>query len=109
MAWLIRDGDVLASLELPATRRERARGLLGRSDIEGAMLLAPARSIHTFGMKFSIDVAYCDAGMVVIAVSNMPPHRLGVPRLRARSVIEASSGAFERWGLTIGQKLEVRQ
>ena len=45
MAWLIRDGEVLASLELPATRRERARGLLGRTDIEGAMLLAPARAI----------------------------------------------------------------
>ncbi len=109
MAWLMRDGDVLASLEIPATRRQRARGLLGHDGYEGAMLLLPARSIHTVGMHFAIDVAYCDAEMKVIGVSTMPPHRVGLPRWKARSVVEAEAGAFERWSLTIGQQLEVRE
>ncbi|MFV1990213.1 MAG: DUF192 domain-containing protein [Acidimicrobiales bacterium] len=109
MAWLLRDGDVLASLEIPTSRRGRARGLLGRDGCEGAMLLAPARSVHTVGMRFAIDVAYCDDEMKVIGVSMMPPRRVGMPRWQARSVVEAEAGACERWSLTIGQQLEVRE
>ena len=58
MGWLLRDGEVLASLEVADTRAARRRGLLGRDGIDGALLLAPARSVHTFGMRFPIDVAW---------------------------------------------------
>lgn len=62
MAWLLatgqRRGTVLASVEVAATRRARRRGLLGRAGIEGALLLAPARCVHTARMRFAIDVAY---------------------------------------------------
>ncbi|MFV1990416.1 MAG: DUF192 domain-containing protein [Acidimicrobiales bacterium] len=109
MPWLLRDGEVLASLEVPDSRRGRARGLLGNDAFEGAMLLAPTRSVHTIGMRFPIDVAYCDADMCVIAVVTMSPNRVGMPRWRSRSVVEAEAGAFERWSLTIGQQLEVRE
>jgi len=107
--WLLRDDEVLASLEIPESRRGRARGLLGRDTFEGAMLLSPARSVHTIGMRFPIDVAYCDADLRVVAVVTMTPNRLGMPRPRARSVVEAEAGAFERWSLTIGQQLELRE
>ncbi|HMC43026.1 MAG TPA: DUF192 domain-containing protein, partial [Acidimicrobiales bacterium] len=65
MAWLIREGEVLATLELAASRRERVLGLVGRDHYEGALLLRPARSVHTVGMRFPIDVAFCDADLVV--------------------------------------------
>jgi hypothetical protein len=38
----------------------------------------------------------------------MVPHRVGLPRWRARSVIEAEAGAFERWRLQPGDHLELR-
>jgi uncharacterized membrane protein (UPF0127 family) len=36
------------------------------------------------------------------------PWRMSVPRRRGRSVIEAQAGAFERWGLRVGDHLELR-
>ena len=60
MAWLVRDGTVLASVEVARSRAARRKGLLGRDGIDGALLLTPARSVHTLGMRFDIDVAFLD-------------------------------------------------
>jgi uncharacterized protein len=107
MAWLLRDGRVLASLELATSFRDRSRGLLGRDGIEGAILLEPARSVHTLGMRFAIDVAFCDRTLVVLRTVTMPRNRLGRPTRHARSVIEAEAGSFARWTLVPGDQLEV--
>ncbi len=109
MPWLVHDGEVLASLEIAEDRRARRQGLLGRDGLDGAMWLVPARAVHTFGMRFDLDVAYLDGELRVVDAVCMKRHRLGRPRPRARSVIEAESGAFERWGLRVGHQLEVRR
>jgi len=106
--WLCRDDEVLASLEVAGDRRARRKGLLGRDAVDGALLLRPCRSVHTVGMRFPIDVAYCDADLEVLAVRTMRRWRVGAPRLRARAVIEAPAGAFDRWGVRPGDRLEVR-
>jgi uncharacterized membrane protein (UPF0127 family) len=108
VAWLVRDDRVLATLELAESRRSRRRGLLGRDGIEGALLLRPARAVHTLGMRFAIDVAYCDADLKVIKVRRMGRHRLGLPVTAARAVLEAEAGAFASWDLRVGDELEVR-
>jgi len=107
--WLLREGEVLASLEVARSRRDRLQGLLGRDGIEGALLLEPARSVHTIGMRFPLDVAFCDADLTVVKVVRMGRHRMSLPVLRARSVIEAEAGAFARWELHPGDKLEVKE
>lgn len=98
----------MASLEVARTRSERRRGLLGRDDVTGALLIERCRCVHTIGMGFDIDVAFLDVHGCVIDVVTMPPGRIGRPRLRARSVIEARAGACERWGLSVGATLDVR-
>lgn len=107
MSWLVRNGEVLASIEIAEDRRARARGLLGRDGIEGAILLRPARSVHTLGMRFPIDVAFCDREMVVLRTVTMARHRLSRPVMRAAAVIEAEAGAFSAWQLKPGDRLEV--
>ncbi len=107
MAWLVRDGEVLASLEVADTRAARRKGLLGRDGIEGALLLTPARSVHTLGMRFDIDVAFLDRDGVVKRTVRMRRHRMGLPSWSATSVIEAEAGAFARWNLSVGQVVEV--
>ncbi len=109
MAWLLREGDVLASLELAETLSARGRGLIGRKSIEGALLLRRTRGIHTFGVRFPIDVAFCDKDLVVLHVTTAKPWRLCLPRMKARSVIEARAGAFEQWRLKPGDKLEIKE
>lgn len=106
--WLLHRGRVLATLEIAATRRDRRRGLLGRESIEGAMLLRPARSVHTFGMRFAIDVAHLDAEGTVLHLTTMRPGRLGRFMRRARAVVETDAGAFDRWGVVVGDRLEIR-
>ncbi|MEV6016891.1 MULTISPECIES: DUF192 domain-containing protein [unclassified Streptomyces] len=95
-------------LELATTARARRRGLLGRRGIQGALLLAPANSVHTLGMRFAIDVAYLDRSSRVLAVRTMRPGRLGLPRPRARQVLEAEAGSMERWGVRRGTRITVR-
>jgi uncharacterized membrane protein (UPF0127 family) len=112
MPWLLREEEVLAALEVVTSRRERRRGLLGRDGFDGALLLQPARSVHTVGMRFPIDVAYCgrttDGSLEVLATRGMARWRVGRPRPRARCVIEAEMGAFERWKLAVGDVLVVK-
>ena len=108
MPWLLRDGDVLAAAEVASTFGQRLKGLLGRDGLDGALVLRPARSVHTIGMRFPIDVAFCDRELRVLSTCTMRRHRLGAPRRRAKVVVEAEAGAFERWGLRPGDQLELR-
>ncbi|KOV91623.1 hypothetical protein ADK65_34945 [Streptomyces sp. NRRL B-1140] len=94
-------------LEIAGSYRARTRGLLGRDSIDGAILLSPANSVHTFRMRMPIDVAYLDRRFRVIAVQTMRPGRLGMPRLRARHVVEAEAGAMGEWGVREGTRVEV--
>ena len=107
MGWLVRDGEVLASLEVASSARARARGLLGRDGVKGAILLRPAKAVHTVGMRFDLDVAFCDREMVVLRCCRMRRHRLSRVVLRSHCVIEAEAGAFDRWRLRPGDHLEV--
>ena len=108
MPWLLREDEVLATLEVAEDRRSRRKGLLGRDGVEGALLLTKARSVHTIGMRFPIDVAFCDADFRVLRTVTMPRHRLGRPCLKARCVIEAEAGTFAHWELQPGDQLEVK-
>ena len=53
--------------------------------VTGALMLVPSRAVHTLGMRFPIDVAFCDGDMRVLRVVTMPRHRLSRPVWRARS------------------------
>ncbi|MZE78102.1 DUF192 domain-containing protein [Streptomyces sp. SID5475] len=94
-------------LEVAASLRARTRGLLGRDGIDGAILLTPANSVHTFRMRFPIDVAYLSRDFRVLAVRTMRPGRLGLPRFRARHVLEAEAGAMREWGLVRGGRVRI--
>lgn len=108
MPWLVRDGKVLATLEVATSLRERTRGLLGRDGIDGAILLRPAKSVHTFRMRFPIDVAFCDRELRVLRVTTLARNRMTRPVLKAHAVIESEAGTMARWGVRVGDHLDVR-
>ena len=108
MAWLVRDGEVLASLQVAESLRARTRGLLGRDGLKGAILLRPARSVHTVAMRFPIDVAFCDEDLAVLRIVTIRPNRVTRVVWKARCVIEAEAGAFDDWSLAVGDQLAVR-
>ncbi len=104
----MREGEVLASVDIADRPAERMRGLLGQGSFEGALLLPRTRSVHTLMMRFALDVAYMSADLQVMSTVRMARWRVGLPRPGCRCVLEASSGSFERWALQVGDRLEIR-
>ena len=100
---------MLSSLRVADSPSARTRGQVGRDGLEEAILLRPARSAHTLGMRFPIDVAHLDDDLTVLRTTRMDGLRVGRPVRRARAVLEAEAGSFERWGLAVGDVLEVRE
>ncbi len=102
-------GTVIDPLHIPDGARERMRGLLdydGLDECEG-MWFPSCRLIHTFGMKFTIDLVYLTSRMEVCkVVSPLRPARLSAC-LAADSVIELGFGAAQRLGLRRGVKVRI--
>ena len=103
----MREGTVLASVEVAESFRARTRGLLGRDGLDGALLIRPARSVHSLLMRFPLDVAFCDRDLRVIDLVRLRQNRLTRPRFGARCIIEAEAGAFDFWELQAGDQLEL--
>ncbi len=103
------DARVLASVEVADARSARRRGLLGRDGLEGALALRPCRWVHTIGLRFPIDVAFVSDDGEVVKTMQMHQRRVGVPVWRASTVVEAEAGAFARWGLRVGDMVEIRE
>lgn len=79
------------------TVRERTRGLLGREALQPgeALILEPAQSVHTFGMRYAIDVCFCDRSWVVLhVVRGMRPRRVSRWVPRARAAVEMRAGSM---------------
>lgn len=97
-----------------ATHADRAVGLLRRSSLEPgeALWIVPSRGVHTWGMRFTIDVLALDEdGTVVDAVSNLRPWRMRLPRKGTAGVLELPAGTVAASHTSLGHRvvLEVSQ
>lgn len=102
-------GFVLASdVSFARSPAERTRGLLGRRLAEGeALVIEPAAQIHTFGMRYRIDVVFCDRGLKIVHIArNVPPWRITRWVRGARLAIELPGGALPN-SLSVGDLLEI--
>jgi uncharacterized membrane protein (UPF0127 family) len=82
--------------------------LLGRSGLAAGhgLWIVPCEAVHTFGMRFAIDLVYLDRKMRVKKVrSNVPPWRLSAC-LSAHSVLELAPGTVVKTGVRAGDVLE---
>ncbi len=107
--WLLRGGDVLASGEVAESVLDRARGLVGHKQYDGALLLMRTRSVHTAGIRFPVDVAFLDKELQVVATTRLRAWSIALPRRGTTHVLEAQAGAFERWRLKPGDQIEIRE
>jgi uncharacterized membrane protein (UPF0127 family) len=90
------------------TRAERAVGLLARTGLEPgeALWIVPSRGVHTWGMRFTIDVVALDEeGIVIDCVSNLKPWRIRLPRRGTAGVLELPAGRVAESGTTIGHRI----
>jgi len=89
----------------------RMVGLLGRTRMRAdeGMWFDRCSSIHTLGMRMTIDVVFLDEEGVVVAVeAAVKPHRPWVAARGARSVLELAEGNAARQGIAKGMRLTVQ-
>jgi uncharacterized membrane protein (UPF0127 family) len=87
----------------------RMRGLLGRNGLaEGeGLLIKPCGSVHTFFMRFPIDVVFLDRELSVVAVRpEVPPWRTAGAR-GAKVTLELAAGEAARLGIEPGLQLRL--
>ena len=105
-------GQLVGTAEEARTAWSRMIGLLGRSSLprgEG-LLLAPAWSIHTWFMRFPIDVVFLDAdGRVLRVFVGLPAWRLASGTRKARTVLEFGAGTLAQSPLAPGDAVRLER
>jgi uncharacterized membrane protein (UPF0127 family) len=104
-----RDSVLADAAEVADTAGKRRRGLLGRDSLPNgrALWIVPCEGVHTWGMKFPIDVLYLDRKNRVRKVRKaMGPWRLSFCLL-AHSVLELPAGIIDRTATQPGDQLNL--
>jgi uncharacterized protein len=97
--------------ELADTSAKRRTGLLKHTGLKAGegLWIVPCESVHTFFMKFPIDLVYLDKKRKVRKVRHaVPAWRLSAC-LAAHSVLELPAGTVERTGTAVGDDLSVEK
>lgn len=96
---------IAGSVEIAATFAKRLIGLMGRSSMtkEQGLYFPRCRSIHTFGMRISIDVLFLDKQMKITKmIKNLNPNRIAIAPFATRSTLELAAGVLHRHRLSVG-------
>lgn len=91
---------------------QRMKGLLGTQRLEEgcALILDPCTSIHTFFMKYPIDVIVVGHGGETLAVyHSLRPYRISKIHLEASRFVELPAGAASKAGVGEGDKIEFEE
>jgi len=107
---ILRDRPVVvaAHCEVADTNRTRLVGLLGRDSLDesAGLWIVPCNSVHTWFMRFPLDLVFLDREQTVVRIaSETPPFRVRVAS-RARSVLELPAGRAAAVGLLEGDRLQ---
>jgi uncharacterized membrane protein (UPF0127 family) len=99
-------------LRVADTHWSRFCGLMGTDSgsfpAGEGLWIVPSRGVHTFAMRFPIDVIYLDSGKIVVHVEeNLKPWRLAPVRLRATSVLELPGSTLSSTHTAIGDEIEI--
>lgn len=96
--------------ELAGTSSTRTRGLLGREALADgeALVIAPCQGVHTFGMRFSLDLVGVARDGRVVKIAPGVPRRRVMFSLKAFAIVELPAGTCAAVGLALGDRLECR-
>ena len=104
-----RGATIAKNVRVADTPRSRRIGLLKHETLalgEG-LWIYPTQAIHTFGMRFPIDVVFLDRRLRVTRIYHgLVPYRLTALVWRAKSVLELAAGALADTGTTVGDEFQ---
>jgi len=113
-------GEVTVPVEVADTPAERERGLMGRQSLasdDGMVFVFPKNSNDAFWMKdtlIPLSIAFYDDRGRIVSLLDMEPCRaepcpLYSPGAAYRGALEVNRGAFDRWGVRVGDRLRLEQ
>lgn len=106
----LRTGAVLATaVETAFDSASRRRGLLGRDALANgeALIIAPCQAVHTWRMRFAIDVVCAARDGRVVKIRHAVPARRVTGAWRAFAVIELPAGVAAAHDLGTGDRLAI--
>jgi uncharacterized membrane protein (UPF0127 family) len=94
------------------THWTRLRGLMGTPAASfrsgQGLWIIPCHGVHTFAMRFPIDVVYLDREKTVVHIErSLQPWRIAPVRRKAASVLELPADTLNTTGTAIGDELEI--
>jgi uncharacterized membrane protein (UPF0127 family) len=107
-----RNAYLATQLSVAGTHWSRLCGLMGKNAASfpsgNGLWIVPSRGVHTFAMRFPIDVLYLDADKLVVHVEqNLKPWRVAPVSLRTASVLELPGNTLKSSGTAIGDEIEI--
>lgn len=107
-----RQASLATHVTLAATHWSRLRGLMGTKAASfrsgDGLWIVPCRGVHTFAMKFPIDVIYLDARKRVVHMEqNLRPWRVAKVSLRAASVLELPADTLRSSQTVVGDEIDI--
>ena len=102
---------VVPNLEVAVDSATRKKGLLGRDGLSdgSGLVIAPTNAVHTFFMRFPIDIVFVTrAGEVVKVCQAVRAWRMAAA-FRAYAVIELAAGGAARAGIHVGDRVAVQR
>lgn len=105
---LIFKSDVIKNVLMADTFIERFKGyMFRRKPHYEAIIIKPCNSIHTFFMRFPIDVLFINKNMEIIKkIEHLKPGRVILPVKGTRMVIEGRAGLFQSF--KVSSKIEIQ-
>jgi uncharacterized protein len=97
-------------ITLANTSLTRLVGLVGRRRLDAGcgLFIKPSSGIHTFGMRFAIDVVALNKRLQVVRLwRRLPPFRITSVSLRIHSILELPSGTITNCKIDVGDQLEI--
>ena len=102
--------ELATNVRVADTLFTRMKGLLGKKElpIGEALWIKPCFSVHTFFMKFPIDVLYLDKrNQVIASVSNLSPNRMTRLYPQSFSVLELPPGTIAATNTEVGDEIKI--
>ena len=102
--------ELATNVRVADTLFTRMKGLLGKRELPKgeALWIKPCFSVHTFFMKFPIDVIFLNKkNQVIASVSNLSPNRMTRLYPQSFSVLELPPGTIVADNIQIGDQLEI--
>src|SRR5918993_1670528 len=100
---------VATELETAFDSSDRKKGLLGRDGLAPgqALIIAPTNLVHTFTMRFPIDILFVSRDGRVIKVREAVPPRRIAGAWGGFAVVECAAGHTQQSGTRVGDSIEV--